>query len=103
MGDTKAEAPTLATTPRRGRRVHAGPDWKQMGPPCQVPDIPGGVRGGGWLERNARRRGSPTQGANPGQRCGPRAGLKTPPERQGRQRPSGSRELGEAVKEGQGP
>lgn len=69
MGEIKAEAPTIATTLRRGRRAHTGPDWKQMGPPCQVPDTPGGL--GGRLERNARRRGSPTQAANPGQRCGP--------------------------------
>lgn len=100
MGDTKAESPTLATTLRRGRRVHAGPDWKQMGPPCQVPDTPGV---GGAAGEKREKEGQPHAGSQSRPALRPRAGLKTPAETQGRRRPSGSSELGEVVKEGQGP
>lgn len=100
MGEIKAEAPTIATTLRRGRRAHTGPDWKQMGPPCQVPDTPGGVGGKAGEERE--KEGQPHAGSQSRPALRPRAGLKTP-ERQGRRRPSRSRELGEAVEEGQRP
>lgn len=76
-----------------------GPDWKQMGPPCQARDTRSGGggedRAGGW-----RRRGGPTQAANPGLRCCPGAGLKTPRERPGIRRPGRSWELGDVVREG---
>lgn len=44
-GDTVAEAPHLRHNPEEGAES-AGPDWKQMGPPCQAGDTRSTGRGG---------------------------------------------------------
>lgn len=85
-GDIMAEAPTLATTLRRGRRAQdqIGNRWGHRARP-ETPDPEGGEG------REGRRRGGPTQAANPSRRCCPRAGLKTPrPERRGPAGPGSS-------------
>ena len=97
-GNTVAQAPHPSHNPGEGAES-TGPDWKQMGPPCQARDT---RSGGGGEDRAAGwgRRGGPTQAANPGRRCCPGVGLKTPRERPGIRRPGRSWELGEVVREG---
>ena len=77
----------LSHNPEEGAES-AGPDWKQMGPPCQARDTRSraGVGGG--------EKGRPHPGSQSWPALLPGAGLKTPRERPGTPSPSGSWELG---------
>lgn len=100
-GGRQGRGPHASHNPAEGRRVHAGPDWKQMGPPCQVPDTRGGG-GGGWrgpggggaaprrqpipagaaapsgFENSVREAGRPSGSRAPGKQRGTPAGPEPP-------------------------
>lgn len=66
MGDTVAEA-----SPRQNLEEgveSAGPDWKQMGPPCQAQDTRSTGLGG---KEGGEGGAAPPHAANPGPRCCP--------------------------------